>query len=129
MLSPECKPGSGRKWSKLKDASPKTYSLKYHPHDKDVQGRGYVWEYDKTREIVELVEKCKSEQESEPSKRSFQVVRLTMSVSQWGTYWQNRRRQNLGIAKIGLTPPSAPQFWQTGGFDDKKCVNKTHDSQ
>ena len=35
-----------------------------------------------------------------------------------------KKLSNPGIAKIGLTP----QFWHTGGFDDKKCVNSTCDN-
>ena len=42
--------------------------------------------------------------------------------------FKNRRRQNLGISKVGLTPPPTPQFWHTGGFDDKKCINATRDN-
>ena len=34
---------------------------------------------------------------------------------------RNRRLENLGIAKIGLTPPPLPQSWHSGGFDDKSA--------
>ena len=37
-----------------------------------------------------------------------------------------RRCQNLGVAKIGLTP--TPQSWHTGGFGDKKYVNATRNN-
>ena len=48
-------------------------------------------------------------------------VVIFLLVFPLGRGWWNRRLENLGIAKIGLTPPPLPQSWHSGGFDDKSA--------
>ena len=54
---------------------------------------------------------------------------MIITLNNWGTYWRNRRSQNIGIAKTTLTPPPPPpQFWHISGFDLKKCVIAIRDN-
>ena len=53
--------------------------------------------------------------------RSKSLFTIFLQFISEGRGGNNRRFLNLYIAKIGYHP----QFWHTGGFGDKKCVNAT----
>ena len=55
------------------------------------------------------------------SKTLFKFFMYSIYFVGLGRGGRNRRRENLGIAKVGLTPPSLPQSWHSGGFDEKSA--------